>query len=134
MHVWAGRLLIGIAVVHLTLALAGLIPHRADLAPNGLLGLLDAPWHTPHLDRQAAFWSSIGSFAGAQLLWGLWVTSAPQVSPRTSRGAGLALLTLTACQVALAPISGFWLNLLPAALLIAAGVPHRADQQREATG
>lgn len=134
MQAWAGRLLIGIALGHLVLAFASLVPHLSDLAPNGLLGMLDAPWRAPQMDRQAAFWSSVGSFAGAQLLWGIWVTSSARADTRPPRGTGLALLALTVCQVALAPISGFWLNLLPALLLVAADVSGSAGRSREATG
>ncbi|MFC4637906.1 DUF6463 family protein [Deinococcus hohokamensis] len=122
MHVWAGRLLIGIAVGHLLLAFASLIPQLTVLAPDGLPGVISAPWHPPQMDRQAAFWSSLGSFAGAQLLWGIWVLAAAQAGQRPSRGTGLALLVLTALQVTLAPYSGFWLNFLPA-LLLSANVP-----------
>ncbi|UQN08981.1 DUF6463 family protein [Deinococcus sp. QL22] len=131
MYLWAGRLLIGVALIHLCLALASVIPHLAVLAPDGLLGVIGAPWHPPHLDRQAAFWSSLGSFAGTQLLWGIWIMSTARAGHRFPRGTGLALLVLTAVQVTLAPLSGFWVNFIPALLLMSGDVPARgvcADQ------
>lgn len=120
MALWAARLLIGVAAGHLLLALASVLPDLGVLAPDGLPGMLGAPWQPPHLDRQAAFWSSVGSFAAPQWLWGAWMMSAAREGHRPPQGTGLALLLVTAVQVTLAPAGGFWLNLAPALLLITA--------------
>nr|WP_245556625.1 DUF6463 family protein [Deinococcus aquatilis] len=133
MYLWAGRLLIAVALIHLCLALASVIPHLAVLAPDGLPGVIGAPWHPPHLDRQAAFWSSLGSFAGTQLLWGMWIMSTARAGHRFPRGTGLALLVLTAVQVTLAPLSGFWVNFIPALLLMAADIPAKSISADQAT-
>ncbi|WP_189010808.1 DUF6463 family protein [Deinococcus malanensis] len=134
MQLWAGRLLIFVAVGHLLLALASIIPHLALMAPEQLPGVTGVPWHPLHLDRQAAFWSSLGSFAGPQLLWGVWVTVASRAGQPLPRGTGMALLVLTVVQVTLVPLSGFWINLLPALLLLASENPSWAapNQSRKA--
>lgn len=125
MELWAGRLLVFVAATHLLLAIIGIVPHMGSLAPDGLLGAVDPPWNPQHPDRQAAFWISLGSFAGPQLLWGLWVIRSASTGQRLPGSTGLALLILTVVQVSLAPVGGFWLNLLPAVLLIAAEVSGR---------
>lgn len=120
MQLWAGRLLIFVAVGHLVLALASTLPHLSTVAPDGLVGVVRGPGAPPQLDRQVAFWTSLGSFAGPQMLWGVWVLSAARAGQPTSRATGAALLALTTLQVTLAPVGGFWLNFLPAALLLGA--------------
>ena len=125
MQVWAGRFLIFVAVGHLLLALASVLPQLPTLAPHGLPGSVVPSWEAAHLGTQAAFWSSLGSFAGPQLLWGGWVLASARAGQALPRGTGLALLLLTAAQVTLAPVGGFWLNIVPALLLMAAERPAR---------
>ncbi|WP_221089749.1 DUF6463 family protein [Deinococcus aquaedulcis] len=120
MQRWAGRLLIAVALGHMVLALGSVLPGLRTLAPDGLLGMIGAPWGPPQPEQHAAFWSSLGSFAGVQALWGLWVLAAAREGRQPVPGSGLGLLVLTALQLILAPISGFWLNLVPALLLMAA--------------
>ncbi|PTA69410.1 hypothetical protein C8263_03565 [Deinococcus arcticus] len=112
--------MIGVALGHMALALGSVLPGLETLAPGGLPGMIGAPWGPPQPERHAAFWSSLGSFAGAQALWGLWVLAAAREGRRPPRGTGLGLLALTVLQLTLAPVSGFWLNLVPALLLMAA--------------
>lgn len=125
MQLWAGRFLIFVAVGHLLLALASVLPQLSTLAPHGLPGAVVPSWEAAHLGTQAAFWSSLGSFAGPQLLWGCWVFASARAGQALPRGTGLALLLLTAAQVTLAPVGGFWLNVVPALLLMAAERPAR---------
>lgn len=125
MQLWAGRFLIFVAVGHLLLALASVLPQLSTLAPHGLPGSVVPSWEAAHLGTQAAFWSSLGSFAGPQLLWGCWVLASARAGQALPRGTGLALLLLTAAQVTLAPVGGFWLNIVPALLLMAAERPAR---------
>lgn len=113
------------AVGHLVLALASVLPQLSTLAPHGLPGAVVPSWEAAHLGTQAAFWSSLGSFAGPQLLWGCWVLASARAGQTLPRGTGLALLLLTAAQVTLAPVGGFWLNVVPALLLMAAERPAR---------
>lgn len=125
MQLWAGRFLIFVAVGHLLLALASVLPQLSTLAPHGLPGSVVPSWEAAHLGTQAAFWSSLGSFAGPQLLWGCSVLASARAGQALPRGTGLALLLLTAAQVTLAPVGGFWLNIVPALLLMAAERPAR---------
>lgn len=125
MQLWAGRFLIFVAVGHLLLALASVLPQLSTLAPHGLPGSVVPSWEAAHLGTRAAFWSSLGSFAGPQLLWGCWVLASARAGQALPRGTGLALLLLTAAQVTLAPVGGFWLNIVPALLLMAAERPAR---------
>ena len=125
MQLWAGRFLIFVAVGHLLLAFASVLPQLSTLAPHGLPGAVVPSWDAAHLGPQAAFWSSLGSFAGPQLLWGGWVLASARAGQAPPRGSGVALLILTAAQVTLAPVGGFWLNVVPALLLMAAEHPTR---------
>lgn len=128
MQLWAGRLLIFVAVGHLVLA--GLLPLPSVLGPAGLPAVLEVPWHPLPLERQVAFWTFLGSFAGPQLLWGIWIVSAARAGHAPPRGTGLALLALTALQVTLAPVGGFWLNIVPGLLLLGSELPVRSAGAR----
>ncbi|MBZ9712886.1 DUF6463 family protein [Deinococcus multiflagellatus] len=89
MQRWAGRLLIVVALGHMVLALGSVLPGLRTLAPDGLLGMIGGPWGPPQPERHAAFWSSLGSFAGVQALWGLWVLAAAREGRRPVPGTGL---------------------------------------------
>lgn len=117
-----GTLVSGIALIHCAVGLLlGQLPLRAIVA-DGVVGAVD-----PHFDRMAIFWYLF--FGLLLLLLGevlrLW-ESALRLPARV--GYGLAALCLAGGVVM--PMSGFWLGLIPAVLIV-----RRARQaQSERTG
>jgi hypothetical protein len=116
----AGSLVSGIATVHCVVGvMLAPAPLRAILT-NGVVGAVD-----PHLDRIAIFWFMF--FGVLMLLLGealrLWerTTDLP-----ASIGYGFGALSL-AGAIAM-PVSGFWLGLVPAALIVV-----RSRRQASAT-
>ncbi|WP_425429994.1 DUF6463 family protein [Deinococcus hopiensis] len=118
-------MLIVVSLVHLLLALGNVLLHLPALTLGAFWEALD-PSLTPAPSRgQVACWSTFGSFAFPELFWGWLLIRQSSLSPAVARQCGGMLLALTLCQVALVPISGFWLNLLPAALILVASLPSR---------
>lgn len=117
MYQWAGWSLCTVAALHLVLAGMGLFNHMDQLGQHGLLGTVNPPWIPEGLDRQVAFWVTLGSFAGPQLLLGSWVIWSAQRDLDIPEWIGPGLIILTVLEVMLAPVSGFWLNLLPGIML-----------------
>jgi hypothetical protein len=109
----AGRLLLGIAAIH---AGFGLWFGRRALGAIAGDGFVDAV--DPHLDRGLVFWFLMASplvfLLGRTTIW----LAARNQSPPAWLGRDLLLLALAVCL--LMPVSGGWLLLAPAGLLIAA--------------
>lgn len=107
---WIGSLLIATAVLHTVVGFILFAVPLADVMRAGVLNAVD-----PHYDRAAAIWFLL---FGA-LLWLLgmlaqWSVQQTETLP-ASFGWGLALMGLVG--VLLMPISGFWL-VLPQAYII----------------
>jgi hypothetical protein len=110
---FAGRLLMGIALVHAAFGLWFGRAILADIARDGFLAAVDV-----HRDRQLVFWFLLAS----PLLWLLgelvaWL-DARRIAPPV--WLGLQVLALAIAGVLLMPASGFWLVLVPALLLLLA--------------
>jgi len=107
----AGGILIAIALLHTAVGLwFGSGPVLA-IAREGFLASVD-----PHRDRQLIFWFLI--FGAPMLLIGqlaLWMQARGLRPPRFL---GIELLAVAIGGALLMPISGFWLVLVPAALLL----------------
>jgi len=108
----AGRLLQGIAVLHAALGLWSGRGPLAAIVRDGVLGAVD-----PFPDRRLAFWFLLAS----PVLW----TLGRLIAWTSARGGppgflGRELLVMAAVCCALMPVSGSWLLLAPAALLLAA--------------
>ncbi len=127
---WAGRLIIAIALVHI----AFFVAVSWDYLPGWFAGDL---WAVPELgapmsSSEGHFWALLGSFAIPLLLLGGLVTSFAREG-RALPGYvtwGIAAWVV-ACTYVLEP-SGFPLGLVPAALLIAAqrrGVAGQAERE-----
>jgi hypothetical protein len=107
----AGVLTLAIAGIHTAVGLVmAKEPVRAIVAA-GVVGSID-----PHWDRAAAFWFLFFGFAIAIYgdLLRMW-EAGPTPVPRRA-GFGLAALALAGGIVM--PLSGFWLCLIPAGLVI----------------
>ena len=115
----AGRLLVAIAAIH---AAFGLWMGRRPLGAIARDGFVDAI--DPHLERNFVFWFLLAS----PFLWmvgrfALWLAAERRRPPAWL---GRDLLVLAAVGVLLMPVSGFWLILVPGALLLtAAQAPKR---------
>jgi hypothetical protein len=106
----AGSVVSSIALLHCAVGVAlAWQPLRAILA-DGAIGAVD-----PHLDRMAAFWFMFFGFL--LLLLGealrLWEGSA-----KLPARVGYGLLALCGTGALIMPISGFWLGVVPAALIL----------------
>jgi Family of unknown function (DUF6463) len=116
----AGRFLMAVAALH---AAFGLWIGRRALVAIARDGFVDAV--APHLDRSFVFWFLLAS----PFLWivgrfALWVASEGRRPPVWL---GKSLLALALTGAVLAPVSGFWLILPPAAWLwLAARAPRSA--------
>lgn len=123
----AGSLVSGIAAVHCAVGvMLAPAPLRA-IVESGVIGAVD-----PHLDRIAIFWFMF--FGVLMLLLGealrLWerTTDLP-----ASIGYGFGTLSLAGAMAM--PVSGFWLGLIPAALIVARSRRQaRGDALRPANG
>jgi hypothetical protein len=106
----AGSLVTGIAAVHCVVGVAlAPAPLRAIWA-NGVIGAID-----PHLDRIAVFWFMFFGLLMFLLGEALRIWEASATLP-VSVGYGFGALSL-AGAIAM-PVSGFWLGLVPAALIV----------------
>ena len=107
----AGYWLIAVAALHL---LAGL----TWVDRSGFRTSVSPPWKGGDLRLQRDFWSQIGSFAAPLgLLGGLiaWTSHGGSDPPLWL---GVLLLAWVVAAIARVPRGGFWLAVVPAALLI----------------
>lgn len=117
---WAGRLIVAIALVHI----AFFVAVSWDHLPGWFAGDL---WVTPDLDApmsasEGYFWALLGSFAIPLLLLGALVTRFAREGRALPAYVTWGIAAwVVACTYVLAP-SGFPLGLVPAGLLIAAAL------------
>ena len=116
----AGRLLMGIAVIHFVVGLRVGRGALARIAQDGFFAALGA-----HLDRNLLFWFLFAS----PMLWiiGQLVVWADAHGLRPPAWLGWQVLTVSLVGLALMPRSGFWLVLVPAVLLLAASRPRTGE-------
>lgn len=111
----AGPLLVAISVIHLACTPVFYGPGLAKIFDNGVLDAVESG--SSLLDARAAtFWYVVAGF-GMGLLGYLawWVERRVGVLPGAL---GWLLVAFTVVDVLLMPLSGFWLFLAPAALVI----------------
>lgn len=114
----AGSLLIGVAVVH---AAFGAWFGRGPLLgmfQDGVLASVDR-----HAERGLVFWFLLAS--PLLLLLGQLCLFLAERGIAPPRWLGFEVLLLTVCGALLMPVSGFWLLLPPAALLLGASAARR---------
>jgi hypothetical protein len=109
----AGRLLIAIAALHFAFGLwFGRGPLR-EIVRDGLVDAVD-----PHRDRQLVFWFLI--FSVPCVLLGQLLLFMERRALAPPRSLAFGLLGTAILGALLMPVSGFWLVLVPAALLLRA--------------
>lgn len=123
----AGSLVSGIAAVHCAVGVMLAPAPLRDIVESGVIGAVD-----PHLDRIAIFWFMF--FGVLMLLLGevlrLWERTSDLPA---SVGYGFGALSL-AGAIAM-PVSGFWLGLVPAALIVVRSRRHaRSNALRASLG
>ena len=109
----AGRFLVAIGLLHVVLfPWWGRVPLLAA-AQDGFFNAVN-----PHKDRQEIFWSlcfgMMGVFLGQLISW------SDAQGKQTPAFLGWELLGLAALGAVLMPISGWWLVMVPAVLILAA--------------
>ena len=116
----AGRLLLAIAAIH---AAFGLWFGRRPLGAIARDGFVDAI--DPYLERNVVFWFLIASPLLCMVgRFALWLADEGRRPPTWL---GRDLLVVAVVGVLLMPVSGFWLILVPGALLlVTAQAPTRA--------
>lgn len=117
----AGWLLMGIGALHVLLFLWWGAPELKAVADDGFFDAID-----PDRDRQMIFWSLsfgvMGFFLGQLISW-------VEAQGRQAPGwVGWELLTLAVIGAALMPVSGWWLVMVPAVLILVGSrrAPHPA--------
>jgi hypothetical protein len=107
----AGYWLVSVAAIHLLYSLKW-------VGRGGFRGTVPVPWRDQSMRLQRDFWSQIGSFAvpfgllGGLIAWTAHRGSEPPL------WVGVLLLVWLVAAIARAPRGGFWLGIVPAALLI----------------
>lgn len=121
----SGALLVGTGALHTLVGVAAFRRQLAGIRRDGYWNTMDT-----HQDRQSAFWflySGLGLiFTGQVASW------ARRETGRLPRSLGWSLLAASAAGVVLMPVSGFWLVIPQALLLLAArkdGDGHRTRQR-----
>lgn len=109
-----GRSLMATAIAH---TLVGVVLRRKPLAAIARDGFLNAV--DPHVDRQAAFWFMLFSPA-LFMLHQITDRAFQRGDAQTLRIAGRNLLGISLVGAAAMPVSGFWLLLATAVLLLKA--------------
>lgn len=116
----AGLLLVLLGAGHLVGATLGSGAQWRSIFRASPWNSVPPPWTDDDLARQKAFWTSAGSFAGPCIVLGgllVWLGDQPVAIPGWI-GWALGGWALLGCV--LAPRGGFWLALVPSALLILA--------------
>lgn len=114
----AGSLLIGVATLHA--AFGGWVGRRslAGMLFDGILNSVDS-----HSERGLVFWFLMTS--PLLLMLGQLCLFLAKRGIAPPRWLGFEVLALTVCCALLMPVSGFWLLLPPAGLLLRASAPPR---------
>ena len=122
----AGRLLMVIGIIHCALFLWWGRPVFAAIWQDGFFNTID-----PHRDRQMIFWSLC--FGALAIFLGQLVSWLEGQGKRTPAFMGWELLALFVIACALMPVSGGWLALIPAVLIILGSSRYRtaAGQSRD---
>ncbi|UOQ52553.1 DUF6463 family protein [Hymenobacter cellulosivorans] len=108
---WIGRTLIGIGLLHTVFAIMVFSPIWAALVREGLLNTVNR-----QLQREAAYWFLFFGFV--VLLLGALIDWCEAQGSRLPAFLGWGLLAMTVVGVAVMPVSGMWLALIPAIGLI----------------
>ena len=114
----SGYLLIVIGVIHVLVGFWICAKPIADIVRNGLFNAISPNIFAPNFDREAAFWFmmfALPLFALGQLCF--WVQAQGIVLPTFL---GWNLLAISVIGIFFVPISGFWLLILPAILMVRA--------------
>lgn len=113
-----GYLLIAISVIHVLVGVWLFAEPLADIIRNGVFNTVAPDPFTPYFDREDAFWFMIA----APLLFTLGQLCCWAEAQRITLPAflGWNLLAISLVGVLIEPISGFWL-LIPPAILILIG-------------
>ncbi|MVU79108.1 hypothetical protein GPX89_17885 [Nocardia sp. ET3-3] len=114
---WAGRSLIGIAVLHIAYFLPVTRPSWSDWISGDLSRHGDNP---SDAQSMADFWALPGSFVVPLIALGVMVTKSAREDREVPRTVGVSLGLWSAVNCALLFPSGFILGLIPTGLLVAA--------------
>jgi len=107
---WIGPLLIATAALHTVVGIILASGSLADIVKAGIFNAVD-----PYLDRMAAFWFL--TCGAALLLMGLMVQWGIRQTDTLPVSLGWGLMIMGIVGVIMMPVSGFWL-LLPQAYMI----------------
>ncbi len=111
MRAWIGKAIIGIGVLHSVFGIVFLGPTLAVLWSEGLLNTVRG-----EPDREFAFWFL--AFGLLSVILGAVVDWAERKSEFPPAFFGWSLLAFTIAMVAIMPVSGGWLLLVPAVAAI----------------
>jgi len=114
----SGYLLIAISIIHVLVGILICAVPLADIAHNGIFNAVSPDLLSPNFDREAAFWFMMFApllFAIGQLC--CWAEVQRLTLPAFL---GWNLLAVSLVGILLQPISGFWLLILPAILIVLA--------------
>lgn len=114
----AGPILIAISVIHLACTPVFYAPALGDIIDDGLINALESGGELID-SRDAAYWyvaAGLGMVLLGYLTW--WVERRGETLPVPL---GWLLVAFTIINGALYPLSGFWLFLLPAAVILRRG-------------
>lgn len=112
----AGVLIMAIAVIHFLFGLFAYAGPLTRIARDGVWNAVD-----PYGDRQEAFWFLV--FAVPLFFFGQMVSQSAARGQTVSPSLGWELLGLSLLGALLMPVSGFWLAIAPALLLLRHGAP-----------
>ncbi len=108
---WIGPLLMATAVLHTVIGLMLAAQPLLDVVQDGFFNAVD-----PYFDRMAAIWFLL--FGVLLFLLGLFVQWALQETGRLPASVGWGLLITSVVGVVLMPVSGFWLVIIEAAIML----------------
>ncbi len=112
----SGYLLIAISIIHVLVGIWLFAQPLTDILQSGVFNAVAPDPFAPYFDREDAFWFMMASplfFTLGQLC--CWVQERVIALPTFL---GWNLLAISTVGIVLEPISGFWLLMLPAFLII----------------
>lgn len=115
----AGFLIILGGFGHLLPSLLGTLKIWAKILRAGWWNNIPPPWSNAAMDLQKAFWIVWGSFALPFIILGALIIWLANRGIKIPRFAGVGLLVYAVITIALMPISGMWIFLISAVLLLA---------------
>ena len=122
----AGALYLVFGVGHLGPALLGTRAFWLQTARSGWWNQVPPPWELENVEGQRNFWATVGSAGAPSILIGLMILDLVRRNVSVSPFVGWATLAYALIASTVAPVGGFWMLLVPGAILVFVSARARA--------